>query len=208
MRKKGILLLALGLVIAELSARVGEPEDIQLTFVDHLTAGLIEQDVYVETGSEKVMRVKTKEELEALEKETGDLKRRKIEIEDNQIKAMEEMETCKKDSDASNTSFEEEILPMKSEISELEKMLNESKEEVGLLDDERSKLIKEVDKDFLKIYERLSSNNKPPIIAETSGEVCGHCNMKIPPQVYIKVLQGKEIVLAPCCKKIIIPKIA
>ena len=190
--------------IENLSQKVIELESISTNLQNDIT----DIEDKVKANTEKVMRVKTKEELEALEKETGDLKRRKIEIEDNQIKAMEEMETCKKDSDANNTSFEEEILPMKSEISELEKVLNESKEEVGLLDDERSKLIKEVDKDFLKIYERLSSNNKPPIIAETSGEVCGHCNMKIPPQVYIKVLQGKEIVLAPCCKKIIIPKIA
>lgn len=70
MRKKGILLLALGLVIAELSARVGEPEDIQLTFVDHLTAGLIEQDVYVETGSEKVMRVTPENKDQYLEQLT------------------------------------------------------------------------------------------------------------------------------------------
>ncbi|MBT3795814.1 hypothetical protein HOG00_05050 [bacterium] len=189
--------------IKNLSQKISELESISTNLQDDIA----DIEDKVRANAEKVMRVKTKEELEALEKETGDLKRRKIEIEDNQIKAMEEIESCKKDSEVRNANFQEEILPMKDEISELEKELNDSKEEVGLLDDERAKLIKEVDKDFLKIYERLSSNNNPPIIAETRGEVCGHCNMKIPPQVYIKVLQSKEIVLTPCCKKILIPKI-
>ena len=87
------------------------------------------------------------------------------------------------------------------------KSLNKSKKEIESLNIERAKFLDLTDSNFLKVYERLSSNNKPPIISETTGEVCGHCNMKIPPQTYIKVLQAKEIVLAPCCKKILIPKI-
>lgn len=156
---------------------------------------------------EKLFSINSTKEFEALQKETGDLKRKKIEIEDRLIKVMEEIESSKEDSIKTKENFEKEILPMKDEIAELEVELNKSKTEIESMNINRLELSKHADNDYLKIYERLSSNNKPPVISETTGEICGHCNMKIPPQIYIKVLQSKEIVLAPCCKKILIPKI-
>ena len=156
---------------------------------------------------EKLFSIKSAKEFEALQKETGDLKRKKLEIEDNQLKTMEEIESFNKDFETTKSNFELEVLPTKDKINELEAALNESKDEIEDLNKQRTELSKEADTEFLKIYNRLSTNNNPPIISETTGEVCGHCNMKIPPQIYIKVLQGKEIVLAPCCKKILIPKI-
>jgi len=156
---------------------------------------------------EKLFSIKSAKEFEALQKETGDLKRKKLEIEDNQLKTMEEIESFNKDFETTKSNFELEVLPSKDKIDELEMALNKSKEEIEILNKQRIELSNEADTEFLKIYNRLSTNNNPPIISETTGEVCGHCNMKIPPQIYIKVLQGKEIVLAPCCKKILIPKI-
>ena len=168
---------------------------------------VLEIEEKVKLIEEKLFSINSTKEFEALQKETGDLKRKKIEIEDSLIKVMEEIETNKEDSKKTQENFESEILPMKGQIEELELELNESRTEVESLSNQRLDLAKNADKDFLKIYERLCSSNKPPIISETNSEICGHCNMKIPPQTYIKVLQSKEIVLAPCCKKILVAKI-
>jgi len=184
-----------------LSLKVAELEGMSKDFQNNV-ADIEEKVKLIE---DKLFSINSAKEFEALQKETGDLKRKKIEIEDNQLKTMEEIERYKKDSDQTKTKFEEEVLPMKDEIGGLEESLSMSKEEIDVLNKKRLDLSKEADKDFLKIYERLITNNNPPIISETKGEVCGHCNMKIPPQVYIKVLQEEELVLAPCCKKILIP---
>ena len=168
---------------------------------------VLEIEEKIKLIEEKLFSINSTKEFEALQKETGDLKRKKIEIEDSLIKVMEEIETKKEDSKKTQENFESEILPMKGQIEELELELDESKTKVESLSNQRLDLAKNADKDFLKIYERLCSSNKPPIISETNSEICGHCNMKIPPQTYIKVLQSKEIVLAPCCKKILVAKI-
>lgn len=172
-----------------------------------LQTSISEIEEKVKLIEEKLFSINSAKEFEALQKETGDLKRKKLEIEDNQLKTMEEIEYYNKDYETTKSNFELEILPTKDKIDELEKTLNKSKQEIETLNKQRIELSKEADADFLKIYNRLSTNNNPPIISETTSEICGHCNMKIPPQIYIKVLQGKEIVLAPCCKKILIPKI-
>lgn len=189
--------------IENLSSKIKELEMLS----KELQLNISEIEEKVKIIEEKLFSINSAKEFEALQKETGDLKRKKIEIEDEQLKTMEEIETYNKNYETTKSNFDEEILPTKDKIRDLEETLNKSKKEIESLNIERAKFLDLTDSNFLKVYERLSSNNKPPIISETTGEVCGHCNMKIPPQTYIKVLQAKEIVLAPCCKKILIPKI-
>ena len=117
---------------------------------------VLEIEEKVKLIEEKLFSINSTKEFEALQKETGDLKRKKIEIEDSLIKVMEEIETKKEDSKKTQENFESEILPMKGQIEELELELDESKTEVESLSNQRLDLAKNADKDFLKIYERLS----------------------------------------------------
>ena len=57
----------------------------------------------------------------------------------------------------------------------------------------------------LSMLESLLEDN-PPVIVSAIGETCGQCFLTIPPQTYIKVLQQKEIVNCPHCRKILIPE--
>ena len=59
---------------------------------------VLEIEEKVKLIEEKLFSISSTKEFEALQKETGDLKRKKIEIEDSLIKVMEEIETNKEDS--------------------------------------------------------------------------------------------------------------
>jgi predicted nucleic acid-binding Zn-ribbon protein len=156
---------------------------------------------------DKLFSINSTKEFEALQKETGDLKRKKLESEDLQLKTMEEIDYYKKEVESLELNFENELGPLKDEVENLKLELSNSEEEIHSLEKKRNEMSNNADEEILKIYNRLLSNNTPPIISEIESEICGHCNMRIPPQTFIKVLQASEIVLAPCCKKIIIPKI-
>ena len=58
---------------------------------------VLEIEEKVKLIEEKLFSISSTKEFEALQKETGDLKRKKIEIEDSLIKVMEEIETNKED---------------------------------------------------------------------------------------------------------------
>ena len=141
----------------------------------------------IKTLEDKLFSISSSKEFEALQKETGDLKRKKIEVEDSELKIMEQVESSTKDLELLQSRFDEELSPLKDEIKELESVLQKS--------------------EILKVYTRLLTYS-PPVVAEAKGEVCGHCYMKIPPQTYIKVLQENEIILCPCSKKILTPEIS
>ena len=55
--------------------------------------------------------INSTKEFEALQKETGDLKRLKLGIEDNQIKLMENLENSQKSLNENEAKFNEEIEP-------------------------------------------------------------------------------------------------
>ena len=161
----------------------------------------------IKTLEDKLFSISSSKEFEALQKETGDLKRKKIEVEDYELKIMEQVESSTKDLELLRSRFDEELSPLKDEIKELESVLQKSESEMETVGNTRSEMVKSIDDEILKIYTRLLTYS-PPVVAEAKGEVCGHCYMKIPPQTYIKVLQENEIILCPCSKKILTPEIS
>ncbi|MBT88946.1 MAG: hypothetical protein CMN79_00430 [Spirochaetales bacterium] len=164
-------------------------------------------DEKIKTLEDKLFSISSSKEFEALQKETGDLKRTKIEVEDSELKIMEQIESSTKNLESLQSRFDEELSPLKDEIKELESMLQKSELEIEVVENTRSKMVKSIDDEILKIYTRLLAYN-PPVVVEAKEGICGHCYMKIPPQTYIKVLQENEIILCPCCsKKILTPEI-
>jgi|SRR6056300_225065 len=157
----------------------------------------------IEALEEKLFSINSTKEFEALQKETGDLKRLKLGIEDNQIKLMENLENSQKSLNENEAKFNEEIEPLRQEIDELQKNLDDCNLKKNKLLNEREGKTKELDKDLLKTYENLLKN-KPPVIVPIIGESCGSCFIKIPPQTRIKVLQEEETILCPFCNKILI----
>ena len=65
---------------------------------------------------EKLFSINSSKEFEALQKETGDLKRKKIEIENEELKIMEQIESSNKSLEVLVSKFNDEEEPLKVEI--------------------------------------------------------------------------------------------
>jgi len=162
-------------------------------------------DTKIKNQEDKLFTINSNKEFEALQKETGDLKRLKIEIEDKQLKTMENLELSKGNLNNFTSQFQTDIEPLKEEIKKLENNLKECNEKKETLIADRNQITKTLDENILIQYESLLEDN-PPVIVSAIGETCGQCFLTIPPQTYIKVLQQKEIVNCPHCRKILIPE--
>ena len=162
-------------------------------------------DNKINEQEEKLFSINSTKEFEALQKETGDLKRLKLEIEDSQIKTMESTDNSKKALTEMEQFFLSEIEPLTSQIETLKSKLKEYTDKKDKLSIERDSKTKTLDQDFLIRYESLMIDN-PPVIVPAIGETCSYCCLTIPPQTYIKVLQKTEVVSCPHCRKILIPE--
>ena len=75
--------------------------------------------------------------------------------------------------------------------------------EIERLRNLRKQLGPEVGPDLLNRYERIAKRRRPAVVLITE-ERCGGCLVGIPPQSFIEILRGKEIVICGNCNRILI----
>ena len=105
-------------------------------------------DNKISEQEEKLFSINSTKEFEALQKETGDLKRLKLEIEDSQIKTMESADSSKKALAEMEEFFTNDIEPLKNQIETLKSKLKEYTDKKSKLSIERDSKTKSLDQDF------------------------------------------------------------
>ena len=67
----------------------------------------------------------------------------------------------------------------------------------------RQSKIKTLDQTFLRRYQRIRKRFKNAVVAAKNGTCLG-CNVNVPPQVYIDLLKGHEMMSCPNCQRIMV----
>lgn len=62
---------------------------------------------------------------------------------------------------------------------------------------------KEIDELFLRRYQRIRRRFNDAVVPAEKG-TCRGCNVKVPPQVYIDLLKGQELMNCPNCQRIMV----
>jgi predicted nucleic acid-binding Zn-ribbon protein len=151
----------------------------------------------------KLYTIKTNREYQAALKEIADGKKANREKEDIILKLMErsdalsrEIEQLLKEQGEKKAMFEEEENRLKADASKLEK----DKEALATeLESHRAK----IDKKILNEYDSLREYFLDPV-AVANGEMCGGCNVNIPPQMYIELLKCTKLHFCPACHRILV----
>ena len=153
-----------------------ESQQFQVKSNDAYTALLREMDQARESISEQ--ETKILESMEAIESSKGEFTEAKGEIDTTQ--------SALEDEDRSITARDAELI---GEIERLSNLRNELAPKVG--------------RELLHRYERIAQRRRPAVVLVTE-ERCGGCRVVIPPQSFIEVLRGNEIVTCGNCARILI----
>ena len=68
---------------------------------------------------------------------------------------------------------------------------------------ERGRLVGELSKDVLKIYERIAHGRKGIALAEAKDGLCSACHVRLRPQVYNEVRRNDSIIQCDSCTRIL-----
>ncbi|NIA19379.1 MAG: hypothetical protein GWP07_02950 [Xanthomonadaceae bacterium] len=136
--------------------------------------------------------------------------------------ALKEIESSEKEMSAFETSLLElleEVETLQSQISDQQDLLAEKREEITTLKTETSKQLKKLsrglssfrkerkkiiallDKRLLARYDRIRRRFPNAVVSVKRG-TCMGCHVNVPPQVYINLLKGDEILNCPNCQRI------
>lgn len=160
-------------------------------------------DARIIKSNETLRNVSTNKEYQVLLREVDDNKKRKDALETELLQIMEEREKSQVIVEESTKEYQQLEQQIKAEQNAIEeqtvkdrKLLEEylgSQKEIGA----------SLDPKLLDRFKRISKMNQGSAVAQVQDQVCFGCFMNIPPQLYIEVQRGNQLIFCPQCSRIL-----
>ena len=148
-------------------------------------------------------QVKTNAAYSALLAEMEQARRAISDAETRVLEAMEAIESA----GSSQTTLEELVQGvgdrLDAEEREHEARAKALEVELGALQERRDTHGARIEKSLLARYEKIAAR-RTPAVAIVSGEICLGCRVGIPPQSFIDILKGEQIVTCETCQRILV----
>ena len=148
-------------------------------------------------------QVKTNAAYTALLTEMEQARRAISDAETRVLEAMEAIESA-----GSSQATLEELVRGVTERLDAEEREHEARGkalevEMGALQEHRDAHGARIEKSLLARYEKIAAR-RTPAVAIVSGEICLGCRVGIPPQSFIEILKGEQIVICETCQRILV----
>ena len=164
----------------------------------------IENDTQkVKKSKNKLMMVENTKEYHAMMREMDNMEKQNRTREEERANLVADLsdlegrkETLQKDIDALGETIA-------AQQSTLDQELAEKRARLEVLDKEKKKASEAVPAPILTRYNFIRSRIPNPVIVPVSEGVCRGCNVVIPPQAFIDLQKGEQILSCPNCLRII-----
>ncbi len=150
----------------------------------------------------KLMQVGNSREYHAMVREMDSLERVNRNREEEKVALVEEVERQKTQSVEITEEYEKVRQELEACEAGLESRMAVAGEVLDKLNAERSKTAVEVPAPVFARYEFIRERLRHPVIVPVSGGVCTGCNISIPPQSFIELQKGTQILSCPNCRRL------
>ena len=148
---------------------------------------------------DQLFLVTNNKQYDALMAEIDHLKEKRTSSENELIELMEEKELT---ADSIN-SMESELQSLSKDLTirreKLQSVIEESAEEKNTLQKQRNQNIKDIDKNTLKVYNRVIEHRGGLAVVPLEGSACGGCGAHIPPQTVSEVRANSAVHTCGVC---------
>jgi hypothetical protein len=153
---------------------------------------IAEKQAQIDKYNSQLLQVKENAQYTALLHEIDFLKKQISQREERIITIMLELDEARARLKADEKRIEEELRRIDSECAAIDKELEEAVAAREKLEQQRKPLAEAADQDLLRQYVRIRKSKKKGAAAvPLRGEVCGGCQMHVPPQVQNETMAGK-----------------
>jgi len=145
--------------------------------------------------------IKTNKEYQAHMKSIETLEEEKSRIEDDLLVLMEEADEREKRLEEVGNVVKVEEGRIEDFRQILEKETGEVENELESLKEQRREIAEKLDRETYDTYMKKLEKSDGMAVVEVKDEVCQGCYMNIPPQLYVEVRKGEEILTCPQCRR-------
>jgi len=168
-------------------------------------------EIELEATDEKSMRfktqlsqVKTNREYEALQHEIAALEQHKSALEDEILEALERSEALAARIKEEEANLNKETERVKQEEAVLDARSRELDDLLAIKQDERVRLVSNLDAIILKRYERIRASKGGTAVTTVVNGACGGCFRRIPPHEMQNLKRDDRLISCEGCGRIII----
>jgi uncharacterized protein len=167
-----------------------------------LEAAVDDELARIKDRQTKLMNVQTNREYQSLLKEIEDSKKSNKQREEELVLLMEQTESLE-------NKLAEETTVCATKENLLGEERRKTEKHAAALNDKKAKVAKlrkekagEVPATLLRKYELLRERRQGTALAPVNGAVCRGCNMNIPPQLFIELMKGEQLLACPTCNRL------
>jgi predicted nucleic acid-binding Zn-ribbon protein len=164
----------------------------------------IETDsVRLKKSKSKMMMVGNTKEYHAMMREMDNLEKQNRGREEEKMTVAEELtrQTGElKEIEERSSALDIELTAARQSLDE---RVKKAKAKLGGLEARRQEAGQAVPKPILQRYEFIRSRLKNPVIVPVEAGICSGCHISIPPQAFIELQKGVQILSCPNCQRLI-----
>jgi predicted nucleic acid-binding Zn-ribbon protein len=168
-----------------------------------LDSDIEDDSTRIKKSKSKLMQVANNREYQAVVREMDNMERLNRSREEERLVLHEERNTQENSlAELENawTAIKEELETKKAN---LDATLADAGRELAALEKDRSSTGSEVPSPVLDRYEFIRRRLEHPVIVSVDNGVCTGCHIAIPPQIYIELQRGQQILSCPNCQRLI-----
>jgi hypothetical protein len=185
--------------LEQLKERVDILKDQQ----NRLETDIEEDATRIKKSKNKLMMVENTKEYHAMMREMDSLEKMNRMREEEKVTLMEDL----KDQEVLFENLSEEITTQKTDLEEKKTSMQV---ELNKMQNKRKKLEKEkqaacdlIPKPIFKRYDYIRTKLESPVIVSVTDGICNGCRISIPPQKFIELQKGEQILSCPNCHRLI-----
>jgi predicted nucleic acid-binding Zn-ribbon protein len=152
----------------------------------------------------QLFQVKSNREYEALQHEIAALDETKSRLEDTILETLERTEEVNRVITEYEKRLSQEQEKVAAEEKRLDAKLAELTERIEVKNDERERLVVDLDEMLLKRYERIRGSKGGLAVTSVENGACGGCFRRIPPHEMQNLKRDDRIITCEQCGRIII----
>ena len=151
----------------------------------------------------KLFQVKDNKEYTAMLKEIEQAKAKIDRYEEEVIVLLDDILAAQEELEKANEDLVHARKHLEDAQREGEREHRRLEREFAQIKEERQRFASNVPSKFIRLYERIRSGKNGVAVVRTETSICRGCNMEIPPQHFLEVKKGEEILQCPFCQRIL-----
>ena len=171
--------------------------------IKHLEGEIEAARQQIKKYREQQLQIKSNEGYKALEKEIATAQGTIRNLEDQELAAMETVETARGTVAGRKTALASEQVRVDAEVQTFTERNAGLGDELQRKEDERRQLAAEIDPTWLARYERLFAKQRDAAIALVEHGTCGSCHMKLSPSQVVEARKSDTLTLCDFCGRML-----